>query len=385
MPRFSADVLIAGAGVIGCSIAYHLALRGAKVEVFDKGSIGREASWAGAGILGPQSESDQAGPFLEICLRSRRSYPALAARLLEETGIDIEYETTGVLYVMESEAERRDLEQRARWQQAEHLAVEILSAEEARKREPRLTSRIQGALHFPEDHQVHSPRLVEALAAAARSRGVLFHEHCEVARVEAQSGQVDITTSADRHSTRYLVLAAGAWSGRIPGIAAQFVPVEPVRGQIAVIKTEPGFLRHVLYCHEGYLVPRCGGTILIGSTSERVGFNKSVTQEAVDSLQAMARRLLPDLQDAPLATSCAGLRPAGPDAFPILGPIPTQPRVIVATGHFRNGILLAPLTGELIAGGILGGRFDPSINPFLPRLSPYEGSGVRGQGPGNES
>lgn len=368
MPRFSSDVLIAGAGVIGCSIAYHLALRGAKVEVFDKGSIGREASWAGAGILGPQSESDRAGAFLEICLRSRRSYPALAARLLEETGIDIEYETTGVLYVMESEAERQGLEHRAHWQQAEQLAVEILSAEEARRREPRLTTRIQGALHFPNDHQVHTPRLVEALAAAARSRGVLFHEHCEISRVDAQSEEVEITTSAERRIAPYLVLAAGAWSGRIPGIASQFVRVEPVRGQIAVVRAEPGFLRHVLYCHEGYLVPRASGTILIGSTSEQVGFNKGVTQEAVDSLQAMARRLLPDLQDAPLATSWAGLRPAGPDVYPILGPLPTQPRVIVATAHFRNGILLAPLTGELIAAGIVDGHFDSSMNPFLPRL-----------------
>lgn len=367
MGETSPDVVVVGAGIIGCSIAYYLAALGVRAEVLERGCIGKEASWAGAGILGAQSETESAGPFLELSLRSRRLYPELVSQLREETGIDVGYNAAGILYAMQGEAEQEQLNRRAKWQQSIGLRVEVLSASEARRREPALDANVAGALFFPDDGQVHNPHLVEALVRAARQRQIRFRENEEVFDIQALQDGVEVRTRSERRTASHVVIASGAWSSHIGGIDAAYLRVEPIRGQIAVVEPPAGSVRHVIYCHHGYLVPRPSGKVLIGSTTERAGFDKSVTAEALDRLRNMASRLIPALADLPLVGSWAGLRPATPDKLPYLGPLPGQPRIIAATGHFRNGILLAPITGQLIAGGIATGKFDPLIGNFAPR------------------
>ena len=353
----SADVVIVGGGVIGLTIARALALRGVRdVCLVERGNLGTEASWAAAGMLLPQVEADSQDVFFELACKSRDLYPAFAAALREETGIDVELDTTGTLYLALTEHDHEEIEKRYEWQTRAGLAVERLSAAEARELEPCISESTLGALRFPKDIQVENRRLLSALANSVKKLGVTIATQTSVAAVLLEGNRVHgVQTARGTISSATVVIAAGSWSSFIeprPPIPT----IEPVRGQMVCLEAKPQLTRHVIYSPRGYLVPRQDGRLLAGSTSEHAGFAKCVTAGGIASVLRNALEISPAIADLPLADTWAGLRPHAPDGLPVLGPCGEIDGLFCATGHYRNGILLAPLTGELISEAIVSSQ-----------------------------
>ena len=353
----SADVVIVGGGVIGLTVARALALRGVRdVCLVERGNLGTEASWAAAGMLLPQVEADAQDDFFELACRSRDLYPAFAAALREETGIDVELDTTGTLFLALTEHDHEEIEKRYDWQTRAGLAVERLSGAEARELEPCISESTLGALRFPKDIQVENRRLLSALANSVKKLGVTIATQTSVADVLVEGNRVrGVQTARGAISSTTVVIAAGTWSSFIkphPPIPT----IEPIRGQMVCLEAKPQLTRHVIYSPRGYVVPRQDGRLLAGSTSENAGFAKCVTAGGIAGILRNALDISTGIADLPVVDTWAGLRPRAPDGLPVLGPCGEIDGLICATGHYRNGILLAPLTGELISEAIVSSQ-----------------------------
>jgi glycine oxidase len=361
----TADVVIAGGGVIGCAIARRAARDGLSVVVIERGTPGMEASWAAAGMLSPLAEADGPGPFLDLLLAAREMYPAYAAALREETGADVAYADAGTLFVALREEDEAEMNGRWAWQSAAGLPVERLTADEAREVEPALSHAVRMALRFPGDHQVDSRLLGAALWAAADAAGAEFRLGAEAVRLLREGDRATGVECADgsRIAANAVVLAGGAWSGRMEGLPRP-LPVEPVHGQLLALESAPPLFRHVVDSPRCYLVPRASGRVIAGATVEHVGERKAVTPWGLRRLIDGAVEIAPSLEHAPLAEAWSGLRPGTPDGFPILGPDPDLPNLVYATGHFRNGILLAPLTGERVGALLSRGEWCADLARF---------------------
>lgn len=363
-----ADVLIIGGGVIGLSIARELALRGVRdVRVIERREFGMEASWAAGGILGPQAEANCADDFFKLTCASRDLYPGFVASLTDETGIDVEFDRAGTLYLGLTADDERELRQRYEWQTRAGLHVEWLSGDDAKRLEPVISPEVRCALLFPDDWQVENRKLIAALVAANEKLGVSLITQCEVRSLRAEHGSViGIDTSDGFINGRTVVMAAGAWTSSIGGSSndATRAQIEPVRGQMLCFKTETAIARHVIYSSRGYVVPRHDGRVLAGSTSEKVGFDKRVTNEGLESIKSMAFAMAPVLQSAEVYGSWAGFRPHAPDDLPVLGPAGDFEGLFYATGHYRNGILLAPITAKLMADRIVDGAVSELLEVF---------------------
>jgi glycine oxidase len=359
------DVLVVGAGVIGCAVARHLALRGTRVRVLERGEPGRESSWAAAGLLAPLVGADEPGPFVELLLRGREMYPAFAAALREETGIDVGYSDAGTLSLALTDADEPAMQRRHAWQSAARLPVERLTAEEARRLEPGMNPELRWALRFPGDHQVDNRELARALCVAAKRAGADVRTGAAVDRLAWSGGRLAGVELADgeRVEADAVVLAAGCWAGRLLGLPRD-LPVLPVHGQIAAVAAVPQRFRHCIDTPRGYLVPRADGRLIAGATAERGVWRKAVTPAGLCSVLAGASEIAPWLGDLPLVETWSGLRPGTPDDLPVLGPDPEVPNLFYATGHFRNGILLAPLTGQVVGEMVLGGDPGVDVGPF---------------------
>ena len=353
----SAEVVIVGGGVIGLSIARALTRRGIRdISVIEKHECGREASWAAGGILAPQIEADASDDFFRLACASRDLYPQFAADLQTESGIDVQLDTTGTMYVAFSEKEEAELRHRIDWQRTQGLRVEWLTGDEARALEPCLSTNVRFALRFPDDYQVDNRKLVEALVIANQRHGIRLITGCGVRKIQITDGAVTgIQTELGFLSAKKIVIAAGAWSSSIEAEEALLprLDIEPVRGQMLCFNA-PGFARQVIYSSRGYIIPRRDGRLLAGSTSEHVGFDKRVTEAGVDRIKSMAIEIAPALQNISIIDSWAGFRPRAKDDLPMLGSVENVKGLFYATGHYRNGILLAPITGEIIAGAIVG-------------------------------
>jgi glycine oxidase len=362
--RPSADVAIIGAGIIGCALACELATAGARVVVLDRGEPGAEASSAAAGMLGPRAECDAPGPLLALGVASLALYPALIERVRAVTGIDPEYQRDGILYVALDTAAERLLSTRARWQRRAGFAVERVSARDAHRLEPGMCDEVRSAVRFPDDHRLDNARLTRALAVAAATLGAELRGGCQVRAIECARGRaVAVHTSDDRIAAGAVVNAAGAWAEQLAPPATA-LPVRPIRGQMVSLSIGRPLFRHAIYSHAVYLVPRRDGRVLAGSTYEDAGFDKRVTAAAVAAIVAAAVRLAPALADASFTTAWAGLRPGTPDNLPILGRDPHVERLYYATGHYRNGILLAPVTARALRELVLDGRTSYDLEPF---------------------
>ena len=352
-----AEVAIIGGGVIGLSIARALTRCGVRdVAVIERHECGREASWAAGGILAPQIEANSRDDFFRLACASRGLYPQFAAELQAESGIDVELETTGTMYVAFGEDEEAGLRQRIQWQRNQGLRVEWLSGEEARAIEPCLSTNVRFALKFPDDYQVDNRKLVEALVIANQRYGAKLITGCGVRKIQIADGAVTgVHTEPGFLSATKIVVAAGAWSSSIEADGALLpeLDIEPVRGQMLCFKA-PGFARHVIYSSCGYIIPRRDGRLLAGSTSEHVGFDKRVTEAGVDKIKSMTIEIAPSLQNISIIDSWAGFRPRANDDLPVLGSVKDVKGLFYATAHYRNGILLAPITGELIARAVIG-------------------------------
>jgi len=370
------DVAIIGGGVIGCATAYALASAGLTVFLLERDRIACEASGEAAGMLAPQAEAAEAGPFLDLGMRSRDLFPALAEALREETGLDVGYRQHGTLYACLTEAEETEARRRLAWQQSQGLRVEWWEAGKVREREPGISPAVRGALYIPGDHQVTSGTFTRALALAAARRGAEIREGAPVTGFVRDRKRIVAVKTLDRtvSAGRY-ILAAGPWSAQVAYSLGLPVPVVPVKGQLCMAGLLQGGPRHVIYSHLAYLVPRPGGEIILGTTVEFAGFDKRVTVEGLQGILAGALALYPALRGAEVRQAWAGLRPYTTDGLPLLGPVPEVEELVVASGHHRNGILLAPITAHLLREQIVDGRTSVPLAPFrvdrpLPAQAP---------------
>jgi glycine oxidase len=363
------DVVVIGGGIIGLTIARALAKRKLTVRVLEAGEPGQGASTAAAGMLAPQYEAAGGeAALLQLCLKSGELYPTFCAELYEESGIDPQYAAQGTLCPVFSDEESWRIVAFEAAQRRVGLPIEILSPEEARYREPHLSPSCRGALFLPFDHRVHTRQLFQALFTATRAARVSIETHTPVHALALKKHTVvGVHTSRQLFPCRYAILAAGAWSGLVTQHRSfPSLPVRPVKGEIVQVDTPPARrLAHPLVASRCYLVPRDDGSLLIGATEVEAGFDVTVTAGAVATLIAAATAALPELATFPFRTAWAGLRPTAPDRLPLLGPYGPQ-GLIVATGHYRKGILLAPITGELIAELITTKTTSLPLDPFSP-------------------
>jgi glycine oxidase len=368
------DVLIIGGGVIGLSIARELRKRGAgRITVVEKGKLGREASWAAAGMLAPQAETDRIDDFYRFCTESRDIYPEFAADLLAETGVDIELERSGTLYAAFNADDVGEIERRFSWQRSAGLDVERLSSAECLSCEPNLSRDVLGGLFFPRDWQVENRRLVEALTEFARRNGIEIVENTEVIEISEETGEARCRNGKSFHAGR-TVLATGAWTSLIKiGELALPVDVRPIRGQMISFAPPERLFRRVIYSPRGYVVPRLDGRLLAGATVEDAGFHAENTAEGLEKLRATAAEISPDLQSLGIVDNWAGLRPFAADGLPIIGEIGQN--LFVATAHYRNGILLAPLTGRIMAKAMFGDEASTYLQVFGPNRLKAVGKG----------
>jgi glycine oxidase len=335
------------------------------VTVIERGIPGAEASSAAAGILGPQMEADGPGPLLELGLQSRALYPALAAELREATGIDIGYVRSGVLAAALDEGAEAELGARRTWQTARGLRVEALSGGLLRTVEPQLGPEVRAALRFPDDAQVNPRELARAFSQAAAAAGARFLQGRYVRRVIVEAGTATgVELDGEVLAAGAVVVAAGSWSGLVEGAGVAATTVRPARGQLVSIETRPPLFKHVVAVHgRGYLVPRRDGTVIAGSTVEMAGFRKEVTVGGLVEILSLARTLVPALADAPVTASWSNFRPYTEDHLPVLGATPVR-GLVLSTGHFRNGILLAPATAQAVADLIVSGASKIDLAPF---------------------
>jgi glycine oxidase len=344
------DVLILGGGVIGLSVANSLARERVAVEVVDQADFGREASWAGAGILPPGNPDRARTPFDRLRALSAAAFPTLSQELRELTGIDNGYRRCGGLELLGGDEAPDDQEWRG-----DGIRCEELGGVDLRRLEPNLAPGYVKGYHLPDTAQLRNPRHVKALVAGCASRGVRLRPGCPVLGLERQGNRVcTVLTAAGRLTAGSYLIAAGAWSDALLAQVGWRPGVRPVRGQIALLNAGAPLFRHVLMLGKRYLVPRPDGRVLAGATEEDVGFDKRTTAAAIRDLLNFAIGLVPGLADVPLERGWAGLRPGSPDGLPFLGAVPGVENLYVAAGHFRAGIQLSPGTASVMTELMLG-------------------------------
>lgn len=346
-------VIVVGAGVIGCAIAYELAARGVEVHVVDGRGPGLGATRASAGILSPYIEGHSAG-LLRLGVCSLDRYDRFISRVSADAGAPIEYRRTGTLQVARDDAEAAQLVQHDRALAGMGAPHSLLDGEEARRLEPGLDIAIRAALLIPSHGYVGAQHLLSALVRAAGRRGAVFSvEHVRAVR---GSAPVRVETGDRELGADAVVIAAGSWSGGISLASERPAPVRPVRGQLLHLRVAEPPLSRVVWGAATYLVPWQDGSVLVGATVEEVGFDERVTVSGVRWLLDEGERILPALGHAAFQEARAGLRPATADELPIIGASSTMRGVYFATGHYRNGVLLAPLTATLMAELLVDGR-----------------------------
>jgi glycine oxidase len=362
-------VAVIGAGVVGLGIAWRLSQRGMKVSVYDRGAAGSGASHAAAGMLAACAEAEPGEEALVALGReSQTRWPDFAAELCEASGIDVELRAEGTLVVALTADDQARLQHQLAFQQALGLPLQWISAAEARRREPHLAGTLAGAVWSPQDHQVDNRKLASALRIAAERAGARIVEHQPVQEICNGSGRADGILLADGNKVAAdaVVLAAGAWSRSIGGLPPELrPPVRPIKGQMLALRMDASapLLNHVLWAPGVYLVPRRDGRLLLGATVEEKGFDASLTAGGVLALLEAAWRALPAIEELPIDEMWVGHRPGSRDDAPILGRAPLD-GLFYATGHHRNGILLAPVTADAMARLVLDGTLDPAIRGF---------------------
>ena len=362
-------VAIIGAGVVGLGIAWRLAARGARVEVFDKGAAGAGASHAAAGMLAACAEAEPGEQALVALGReSQARWPAFAAELKVASGIDVELREEGTLVVALTADDQARLAHHLVFQQQLGLPLQWITAAETRRREPHLAGKLAGAVFSPQDHQVDNRKLAAALRVAAEAAGATIREHTAVKEISIAGPRADGIVLADgtKIAADAVVLAAGAWSRGIAGLAPELrPPVRPIKGQMLSLRMDAAapLLTHVLWAPGAYLVPRLDGRLLVGATVEEKGFDSTLTAGGVLTLLEAAWRAVPAVEELPIEEMWVGHRPGSRDDAPILGPGPVD-GLVYATGHHRNGILLAPVTADTMARLVLDGVVDAAIRPF---------------------
>jgi len=360
-----ADVVIAGAGIIGMLTARELNAAGHSVLLMERGQPARESSWAGGGILSPLYPWRYPDAVNELARWSQRVYPALAETLQEESGIDPEYEGSGLLM---TDVDDRD--DARRWAQRYGADLQEISVTTAHEIEPQLAARSGEALWMPAVGQVRNPRMTRALRVALERRGVAFQNEAQVLGWRCEDGRVVAARTADGEvSAGAFVVASGAWTAGLLESTGLSLPIQPVRGQMILFRGPPGLVSRIVLHNGRYAIPRRDGRVLFGSTLEYTGFEKRTTQEALDDLSQSAFALIPALADLPVECHWAGLRPGSPDGVPVIGPHPELSNLYICAGHFRNGVVLGPASARLLVDKLTGRKTEIDIAPYLPEVA----------------
>lgn len=359
------DVLVVGGGVIGCSITYFLARAGHRVTLLERDDLAAHASGAAAGMLAPICEATDDGPFFALSVRSLGMFPDLVHELRELSGVDPQFVPSGILRVAESASEAAHLEAQAT--RLAHFGLEWLSPEAARHREPLLAPDLHGALWSPREAHVFSPLMTLAYARAASTLGATLETGSPVVGLLRAGERVTgvRTPQGDRPAGR-VILCSGAWTRFLGAELGIELPIAPVRGQILSLDGPRPPMRSIVWGEGAYLVPKLSGQVVVGATQEHAGYDCRTTAEGIGKLLHAAPRYVPALAKATFRLAWAGLRPDTPDHLPILGALPGLTGVAVAAGHFRNGVLLSPITGFLVQKLLESGSLPAEAAAFAP-------------------
>lgn len=359
------DVAIAGGGLIGGSIAFELARAGLRVAVFDQAEPGREASWAGAGIISPAPESPAGIPMVALGKASLALYPQFVEAVEEACGHSVGFRPRGTLQAIFSRDAARELSTLIALHHGLGLKAEPLRAEDARELEPALSPEIEAAVLRPDEASVDNRELTRGVLQASQAGGAEIFSGQPVQSIWREGERcAGIVLRDEKVAARWTIVAAGCFSSKIKG-SETYVPVRPAKGQMAAFRSAQVRIERVLWSDNIYLVPRNDGRILAGATVEYVGFGKEVTPGGMEKVFSGAIELAPELADARIEETWAGLRPDSPDHLPILGPTDLE-GLLIATGHFRNGISLAPITARLIREWITEQRISVDWERFSP-------------------
>jgi len=366
-PSRPSNIIVIGAGVVGSAVAWELARRGAVVRTLDDRPPAMGATQASAGMLAPFTESkDRNDAFFELAVRSLELYDGFVKSVVSTSGLPIGYQRTGTLEVATSREHMAELEDLADRLKGRGVALRLLDARVARAEEPHLSADVAGGLLIETHGFVNAVELTRALAMAARCHAARAIEG-QASRISRSPDGVVVETSGGTLSADAVVLAAGSWSAQLEIDGVSRPPVRPVRGQLLHLAWRGSGLRRVLWGERCYMVPWPDGTLLVGATMEEVGFDERTTVAGVQGLLEAACALVPGAADAGFLSARAGLRPGSPDAMPVIGPSLAMDGLVYATGHFRNGVLLAPVTAQLVADAMLSGRIDPALDAVGPQ------------------
>ncbi len=354
-------VLIIGGGIIGLSIARSLSKKGIKrITILERGEVGKEASHAAAGMLAPHAEAEKLDDFFNLCSESLSLYPQFSDELFDETGINIELDKSGTLYLAFTENDSSEINKRYAWQKQNGLKVEHLSAQEVRKLEPFVSPDVREGLFFPNDWQVENRKLVAALHKFCELNNVEIIENAEVTNLSKNFAE----TADKKYDFDIVILANGAWLSLIKTNDFVLPNVRPIRGQMISFKTAKRVFSKVIYSPRGYIVPRKNGKIIAGASVEDVGFDKRTSDFEIEKIMENTFEISPSLSNLSVSEKWSGLRPCSFDNLPILGELSDS--ILIAAAHYRNGILLAPKTAELIAETIAGGTISNYFRTFNP-------------------
>jgi glycine oxidase len=362
------DIVVIGAGIVGCAIAYELARRGASVEIVDsRHAVGMGATQASAGVLAPYIEARDGHPLLELGTRSLDLFDEFIGRVSATSGMPLVYRRTGTIDVAADELEMETLQATAAVLAGRGVAARLVDRAGTCAEEPHVTGDVAGALIIDVHGFVVASELTRALCVAARRHGAQLIEQSRVRRISRVAGELVVETDRGRLSGAAVVLAAGSWSGtiEIDGISAR-APVRPVRGQLLQLAWNGPPLKRVTWSRRCYLVPWDDGSLLVGATVEEAGFDERATVAGVRDLLEAACDVVPQAWNAGFREARVGLRPGTSDDLPIIGPSSAMPGLFFATGHYRNGVLLAPLTAELVAAAMIDNRIDAMLAPIGP-------------------
>jgi len=372
----SGSVVIAGGGVIGLACALECRLRGAKVTLVEKGRCGGQASGAAAGMLAPYSEnSEYPDPFYKLCQDSLALYEEWLQLIGEYSNTDPEYRQTGSLNVVFHGADVEPMKRRINWQQATGTRAEWVEENDLRRLEPALASDVKGAILYPDEAHLYAPAYVTALEEACRMAGVDILDHAGEIVLQKKDGEFLLTGGSLPHpvSGDRLVIATGAWAEEWQEACGAIWPVVPIRGQICAFPIVAGEVRHMVFGSQGYVVAKANGSLVCGASEDVAGFDTSVTEAGIARLERWSRQLIPNLDGRPILLKWAGLRPATRDGWPLIGPVRGAEQVICAFGHYRNGILLAPVTAKRIGDWLEGRAIPGYMEAFDPmRFTIYD-------------
>jgi len=359
-------VAVVGGGIIGCLTACYLKRTGMDVTVVERGETGRESSWAGAGILCPIHPWLYPDAFTHLIDASLAIYPEFQADIEARTGISIEWKKTGLLIPFFDDDKADHWQAAIDWSNRFGWSVKQLNRVETLEREPTLSASVTKSLLWPEVGQLRNPRLLAAVRVWMAQLGVETVEHAEVTGLLTVDGAVSGVRCADGRTIEagQVLLAGGSWSGELAKQMGFELPVEPVKGQIVLLKGKPGLMHSIVKHDDAYFVPRADGRILVGASMEYVGFERGTTEDVINHLLESTHRIAPGLADMKVEHQWMGFRPGSPDGMPYLGPVESIPGLWVASGHYRNGVALAPITATLMSQWMSGSKPAMDLSTF---------------------